>query len=57
MYKLSARASEKNTKKTFLKKLKKSVKKCLTKASGLWYDIQAVAAEVASLSCSSVNED
>ena len=29
-----------------VKKLLKSLKKCLTKASGLWYDIQAVAEEV-----------
>ena len=48
---------QKNTRKTFLKKVKKSVKKCLTKASGLWYDIQAVAAEVVSPNCSSDKED
>ena len=40
-----------------LKKFKKSLKKRLTKQNGLWYDIQAVAAEVVSPSCGSVNED
>ena len=47
----------KTDKKTFLKKVEKSLKKCLTSDNGLWYDIQAVAEEVASPNCSSVLED
>ena len=34
----------KTDKKTFLKKVEKSLKKCLTSDNGLWYDIQAVTA-------------
>ena len=37
-----------------LKKIKKSLKKCLTTVNSLWYDIQAVAEEVAEPSCSLV---
>ena len=33
----------KTDKKTFLKKVEKSLKKCLTSDNGLWYDIHAVA--------------
>ena len=57
MYELSARTSRKNAEKTFLKKVKKMVKKCLTNGKGLWYDIQAVAARVDSPNCSSDKED
>ena len=34
--------------KNFLKKVKKSAKKCLTTENGLWYYIQAVAEKAAS---------
>ena len=58
IYKLSSRRRQAKIKTLKnLKNFEKSLKKCLTKRNGLWYDIQAVAAEVASPSCSSVNED
>ena len=45
MYKLSEASEKESTRKKLFKKVKKSAKKHLTTGWGLWYYIQAVAAE------------